>query len=116
MSLKMQTLIEIPRGTARSPWTERVELLEFYGRLQLCSMQVLGSDLPPVEIWISADCDDGLEVAEAITAWALARAGTAAQAEDLCRRAAATLSSWNRDATDLWPATAADTAARAGQA
>lgn len=112
VNLRAETLLEVARGASGAGWTERVELVEFYGTLQLCALQVVGPELPPAEIWISADCRDAHDLAQAVVAWGLARRGTAAQCEQLLHGCGAALMAWHRDAGDL----ASPSVARVSQA
>ena len=107
MTLRTQTVLEVTRGEGRARWLERVELLEYYGILQLCALQVVSADHVPAEIWISRDCRDPGDIFEAAYQWTLGRGATPAQGELLAAQCRAALAAWGYElGQDLGPAAA----------
>jgi len=101
MSLRSVSLGETVRSVGTARWTERVELVEFYGVLQIVVLQLAGDDHPPQELWISRDCRNAEQVHAALRDWSLARATSAAHAAAVARRCDAALAAWGHGGREL---------------
>ena len=94
MSLRSTTLVDRPRTDPCHPWTERLELIQFHGGLQLTVLQIVSADLNPMELWISRECRRPQELGVAIGEWALARSASPQQLEQAWSRCRDALSEW----------------------